>query len=136
MNRFAPLGIALVCSTCAAPAVVPEVAPPREPDARAAIDVAASLDAVIASPDVYRTRLENDHVRVLEMRLSPGRRDKQHSHPAEAVLFLQPGIARISLPDGRALTKAIAAGEVMWNDAWTHQVENVGNSEISRSLSS
>jgi quercetin dioxygenase-like cupin family protein len=64
------------------------------------------------------------------MRLAPGASDEMHSHPAEAVLFLNEGTVRVTLEDGTVIDKDIAAGEVMWSPAWTHRVENVGKSEV------
>lgn len=73
----------------------------------------ADHDPTRVSPEVYSTRLENEHVRVLEIRLSPGSRDQVHSHPDEALLFLNPARVRITLSNGQVVEKEVAAGEVM-----------------------
>ncbi|MCA1645396.1 MAG: hypothetical protein LC797_07990 [Chloroflexi bacterium] len=69
-------------------------------------------------------------VRVLEMKLGAGECDEQHSHPAETVYFLKGGQARISSAGGGTLDVDLSDGHVMWHEAWTHQVENVGTTEI------
>ncbi len=88
------------------------------------------IDPVHVSPDHYRTLLENDHVRVLEMNLKPGEIDEEHSHPSETVYFIKGGKLRIHLPDGGAAEAELPDGGVMWHEAWTHRVENIGSSAV------
>ena len=90
----------------------------------------AYIDPVEVSPNNYKILLENDNVRVLEMTLRAGEKDEVHSHPAETVYFIKGGKAKIHLPDGQSVDAELPDGHVMWNDAWTHQVENVGTSDI------
>ncbi len=90
----------------------------------------AYIDPVEVSPNNYKILLENDQVRVLEMTLRAGEKDEVHSHPAETVYFIKGGKAKIHLPDGQSVDAELPDGHVMWNDAWTHQVENVGTSDI------
>ena len=86
--------------------------------------------AHIASPDMYKQIFTNSHVRVLTMTLQPGKSDRWHHHPAETVYFEKGGTLRIHLPDGNAVTKEVADGEVMWHEAWVHRVENAGTTEV------
>ncbi len=88
------------------------------------------IDPVEVSPNNYKILLENDSVRVLEMNLQAGEKDEVHSHPAETVYFIKGGKVKIHLPDGQIVDADLPDGHVMWNDAWTHQVENVGTSDI------
>jgi len=90
----------------------------------------AYIDPVDVSPNNYKVLLENDRVRVLEMTLRAGETDEQHSHPSETVYFITGGKVKIHLPDGEVVEAELPDGHVMWNDAWTHQVENVGSAEI------
>ena len=88
------------------------------------------IDAIQVSPNNYKVLLENDRVRVLEMNLRAGEKDEVHSHPSETVYFITGGKAKIHLPDGQTVDAELPDGHVMWNEAWTHQVENVGSSDI------
>ncbi len=88
------------------------------------------IDPVAVSSKNYRSLLENDDVRVLEMNLGSGEKDEVHSHPAETVYFVKGGKARIHLPDGNAAEVDLPDGHVMWHEEWTHQVENIGSSDI------
>ncbi len=90
----------------------------------------AYIDPVEVSPDSYKVLLENDQVRVLQMDLKAGETDETHSHPSETVYFVKGGKAKIHLPDGGAVEADIPDGHVMWNEAWTHRVENIGSSDI------
>ena len=88
------------------------------------------IDPIEVSPDIYRLLFENDHVRVLEMNLKAGEMDETHSHPVETVYFITGGKAKIHLPDGQTVEAELPDGHVVWNEAWTHRVENVGGSDI------
>ena len=90
----------------------------------------AYIDPITASPDNYRILMENDQVRVLEMVVKAGQSDKTHSHPDETVYFATGGKVKLSLPDGGAMEADLPDGHVMWHEAWTHTVENIGTSDI------
>lgn len=87
-------------------------------------------DPVEVSPGNYRTLFENEHVRVLEMRLGRGEIDVPHSHPAETVYFLHGGKLRVHLPGGEAVEAELPDHSVMWHEAWTHRVENIGTTDV------
>ncbi len=88
------------------------------------------IDPIQVSPANYRLLMENERVRVLEMNLPAGQSDVRHSHPAETVYFVQGGRARIHVADGGIAEVDLPDGHVMWHEPWTHQVDNVGNSDI------
>lgn len=90
----------------------------------------AYIDPVKVSSKNYRTLLENDRVRVLEMTLRAGEKDEVHSHPSETVYFVKGTKVRIHLENGETLDADIPDGHVMWHEAWTHQVENVGRTDL------
>lgn len=90
----------------------------------------AYIDPVQVSPSNYRTLLENERVRVLEMDLGAGQKDVTHSHPDETVYFVRGSKVKIHLPDGQAVEADIPDGHVMWHEAWTHTVENVGSADL------
>lgn len=88
------------------------------------------IDPVQASPRHYRTLLENEHVRVLAMTLRAGEKDQVHSHPSETVYFIRGSKVKIHLENGETVDADIPDGHVMWHEAWTHQVENVGGTDL------
>jgi mannose-6-phosphate isomerase-like protein (cupin superfamily) len=88
------------------------------------------IDPVQVSPSNYKTVLENEHVRVLEMTLKAGEKDQVHSHPDETAYFVKGGKVKIHLEDGEVMEADIPDGHVMWHGEWTHQVENVGSRDL------
>ena len=88
------------------------------------------IDPVKSSPDNYKLLFENEHVKVLEMDLKAGKTDNEHSHRAETVYFISGGKAKIHLPNGEVMEADIPDGHVMYSEAWTHRVENVGTKDI------
>jgi hypothetical protein len=90
----------------------------------------AYIDPTKTSPHNYRLLLDNDEVRVLEMNLRAGEKDVQHSHQDETVYFITGSRVRIHLADDQSVEADLPNGHVMWHEAWTHTVENVGSSDI------
>lgn len=90
----------------------------------------AHLHAHQASPKHYQVMLENSEVLVLKMTLLPGQADTLHHHHMETVYFQQGGQLRISVPGQPPLEVEVPDGHVMWHDAWTHQVTNIGDSAV------
>ena len=88
------------------------------------------IDPVEVPGKNYKSLLENEQVRVLEMTLNAGEKDTTHSHPDETVYFISGGKVKIHLPDGGAMEVELPDGHVMWHEAWTHTVENVGATNI------
>ncbi len=88
------------------------------------------IDPVEVAGDHYSVMLENEHVRVLEMKLAAGEIDNQHSHPSETVYFITGGKVKFHLPDGETAEAEVPDGGVIWHEEWTHRVENIGSTDI------
>jgi hypothetical protein len=71
-------------------------------------------DAVIVDPEVHKVVMENDHVRVLDARVSPGWKSAMHSHPPMVLISLGGGRFRITGPDGKAQVVDFNPGMVVW----------------------
>ena len=84
-------------------------------------------DPVHTDGEKYNVRFENDRVRVLEYRDRPGEKTHQHRHPAFVLYAVSPFRRKLTLPDGKALSREFKAGDVMWSDAQTHIGENIGD---------
>jgi quercetin dioxygenase-like cupin family protein len=83
-------------------------------------------DAVQTDADKYSVLLENECVRVLRYRDSPGQKTHQHRHPPFVLYALTPFSRSITLPDGKVLKREFKAGDVLWSEAQTHIGENTG----------
>lgn len=93
---------------------------------------APAQDAVRADPRGFALLFENERLRVLEYTSRPGMGicgQGVHSHPPHLNIALTPIKARVTLPDGRTVVVQNKAGDVFWEDAVTHSVENIGGPE-------
>jgi len=88
-----------------------------------------SRDPVVTDGDKYKVILENDRVRVLEYRDSPGQRTSPHHHPDYVLCALGAFKRKFVLPDGREVVRDVHSGDVVWGKAHSHIGENVGSSD-------
>lgn len=86
-------------------------------------------DAVQIAPQHYRTRIENDRVRVLEFRSRPGEKSALHTHPDSVVYSFNPATMLVIGTDGAHETIELQTGEVIWQRETTHALENIGTTE-------
>jgi len=93
-------------------------------------DTMKFIDPVKASPDNYKLLMENKEVKVLEMSLKAGEKDNEHSHGAETVYFIKGGKVKIYVKGNEPMEAEIPDGHVLWHEAWTHTVENIGTTDI------
>ncbi len=81
-------------------------------------------DAVSIAPDIYKVVLENDRVRVLEIKTEPGGSSTEHSHP-DMVLYAVTDCAwDLTGPDGETVTAEIPAGGTIFMDATIHSAKD------------
>ncbi len=89
----------------------------------------AGMDPVQIAPHIYSVLFENDRVRVLDVRMAPGAKSARHVHPDGVWCLLSPMQARFTAEDGSTAEAEFPAG-VVWRDAETHAVENIGTTEV------
>jgi len=97
-----------------------------------------SLDALTAAPDFHRLLFENEHVRVLEVRIKPGQIVPVNTHRWPSVVhvrsasdFLRRDADRKLTFDSRTAGAPQKAPDVVWTPPLPpHSVENIGASEI------
>ncbi len=94
---------------------------------------ALAQDAARVNARSYKVVFENDRVRVLEYVSRPGLgicgRGK-HSHPPHLNVLLTDAKAKITTADGKTFVGENKAGDVFWEDAVTHTVENIGGTGV------
>lgn len=93
-------------------------------------EVARAQDPAKVAPKTHKVLLENDQVRVLDIRVAPGQKVPMHSHPGYVVYALTPYKVKFTSPDGKSAIVEGKAGEATWRDAETHAPENVGTKEL------
>ena len=86
-------------------------------------------DAVALSPQMYKVRLENGYVRVLEYRSHPGEKEPMHSHRPGVVYYLSDYTVRVTDPTGHVTESSRKEGDVAWRGTTIHAAENVGTSD-------
>jgi quercetin dioxygenase-like cupin family protein len=94
------------------------------------IQTALGQDPVKVSPDHYKVILNNDKVRVLDVRLKPGAKSPMHSHPNYVVYSFTNSTVTFTSKDGKTAEFKSKAGECTWRNAESHAVENTGKTEV------
>jgi hypothetical protein len=98
----------------------------------------ASLDALVAAPKHHRLLLENNRVRMLEVRIGPGETVPVHTHRWPSAIYVvrtsdfirRDGEGNV-LFDSRTAGAAPEAPTVQWiGPLPPHSVENIGGAEI------
>jgi beta-alanine degradation protein BauB len=88
----------------------------------------ADLDPTHTDPDKYKVIFENDRVRVLDFRDTPGTKTKPHQHPDSLLLMLSNTKRRLTIGDNvREVT--VEAGKAVWSPAQVHIGENIGTTD-------
>ncbi len=80
-------------------------------------------------PKGHRVLLENDAVRVMEVRIAPGASSDMHEHPPCVVYALGDARVRFGFKDGSSRESEIKSGDVTWSDGGWHEVHNIGTTE-------
>jgi beta-alanine degradation protein BauB len=86
-------------------------------------------DVAKLSPTDIKVLVDNDKVRVLEILHKPGAKEPMHSHPAAVSVYLSDFKLKVTSPDGKTIERIVKNGEVKWNEALTHAVENIGTTD-------
>ncbi|HEX6419602.1 MAG TPA: hypothetical protein VFZ77_13970 [Acidimicrobiales bacterium] len=85
-------------------------------------------DPVCTDPDKYRTILENELVRVLEYRDTPGAMTAPHRHP-DSVMYTLSAFQRRLHVDGATRDVQLERGHALWLPAQVHRGQNIGTSD-------
>jgi quercetin dioxygenase-like cupin family protein len=87
-------------------------------------------DVLESAANAYTLLLENDRVRVLEIRLKPGEKAAMHNHPGDHVIYVLNGAKmKLSFPDGTSDEFDLKTGKALWMEAGSHATENIGKTE-------
>jgi len=87
-------------------------------------------DVLEAAANAYKLLMENEKVRVMEVRLKPGEKALMHDHPNDHVVYVMKNAKfKLTSPGGKATEIDLKAGQTLWLPAGPHQTENTGTSE-------
>ena len=85
-------------------------------------------DALKAAPNAYKLLMENERVRVLDIRLKPGEKAPMHNHPNDHVIYvINGGKVRLTSSDGKKNEFDLKPGQTIWMEAGSHEAENIGS---------
>ena len=87
-------------------------------------------DLVTAEPEQARILLENERVRVLDVRVPVRQKQAVHSHADHLVYPLSAYRVKHIAADGSTSVEERQVGEVVWVPAESHAGENAGDTEI------
>ena len=87
-------------------------------------------DVLKAAAKAYKLLMENEKVRVLEIRLKPGEKAPMHNHPRSHVIYVMNNARfKLTFPDGKAREFDLKAGQALWLEAGSHATENIGTTD-------
>ncbi len=87
------------------------------------------LPEVLSAPRGHKILLENEHVRVLEVRIKPRESSGSHAHPHCVVYQLTNAKVKFTTPDGKSRVVDSKQGDIVWSEGGIHEVENVGDTD-------
>jgi hypothetical protein len=85
-------------------------------------------DPTCTDPDKYEAIFENDRVRVLEYRDTPGAKTQRHRHPDSVMYTLSAFRRRLHLDDA-SRDVVMEPGNAFWLPAQAHIGENIGTTD-------
>ncbi|MEO6715455.1 MAG: cytoplasmic protein [Mycobacteriales bacterium] len=86
------------------------------------------MDPTSTNPDQYKVVFENDRVRVLEYRDTPGVITEPHAHPDSVMVTLSGFDRRLTMGD-QTIDVTKSFGESGWLPAQTHIGHNTGTTD-------
>ena len=86
-------------------------------------------DPSMVAGDVYKLLLENERVRVFDVRFKPGQKAVMHGHPDHVVYVLLDGNFKLAFPDGKSQEVPLKAGQAIFMVAGPHETTNLGKTE-------
>jgi len=87
-------------------------------------------DAVTVAPNIHKVIFENDRIRMLKARISPGQKANMHWHPENTSYILTAGRLRFTKPDKSTTEVSVTSEQVISSKEGPHAVENIGDSTI------
>jgi quercetin dioxygenase-like cupin family protein len=90
----------------------------------------ATVDAVIAAPNLYKVLKDSMGIRIVEATYKPGDSSALHSHPDYAVYTAQGGTAAFYGKDGAKMETEMKTGSILVKPAEFHSVKNTGKTTL------
>jgi beta-alanine degradation protein BauB len=91
---------------------------------------ALAQDPVKVASSNYTVIAENERVRVLSAKLSPGAKAAMHDHPAHLAVALAPATVKMTTGDGQTVDVVMKADEVRLQPAGKHATANATTTPV------
>jgi quercetin dioxygenase-like cupin family protein len=88
-----------------------------------------ALDPIRVAPDTHKVAFENAFVRILEVRIPPGKIEPRHRHPHGLSVYFTDWDAKVTVDGRQPSVNQRKAGTFAWSDAVIHTVQNAGATE-------
>ena len=88
-----------------------------------------ALDPLRVAPDTHKLAFENAFLRVLEVRVPPGKTEPRHQHPRGMSVYFTDWDVKVTIDGREPQLNHRKAGTFAWSDAVIHTVQNVGATE-------
>jgi beta-alanine degradation protein BauB len=85
------------------------------------------VDPAEIAPGVVKVLLDNDKVRVMDVRSKPGDKVPMHDHPTVIAYVLEDSQDRWIFPDGSVQDHDLKAGQVLYAEPFRHAEEPRGD---------
>ena len=82
-----------------------------------------SPDSTVVDPEGHLVAMENEHIRVLEIRLPHGAELPMHSHPPRAIVAINSYRLKSTDEEGLVSILERRSGETFWSDGEEHAAE-------------
>jgi quercetin dioxygenase-like cupin family protein len=89
----------------------------------------ATLDPLRVAPDTHKLAFENAFLRVLEVRVPPGKTEPRHQHPRGLSVYFTDWDVKVTIDGREPQVNHRKAGAFAWSDPVIHTVQNVGKTE-------
>ena len=90
----------------------------------------ATLDPLLLAPENYKLLMENDQVRVFDVRIRPGEKLRLHANGPSVIYVFNDGRLQHTYEDGTSVVTTAVAGALIWDEAEAHETQNVGETDI------
>lgn len=87
------------------------------------------LDPLKVAGDTHKLAFENAFVRVLDVRLPPGKLEPMHRHPHGLSVYFHDWDAQVTVRGKAPETHPRKAGSFAWSEAVVHEVRNASKTE-------
>ncbi len=85
--------------------------------------MARSPDSTVVDPEGHLVAMENEHIRVLEIRLPQGAQLPMHSHPPRVIVAINSYRLKSTDEKGTVSIVERRSGETVWSDGEEHAAE-------------